>query len=809
MTDADAPSGLLPSETPNRMGDALRYARNGWRVLPVFPGEKRPRLKDWPDKATTDTEVIRDWWVQMPDSNIGLATGAVSGFWVLDIDPKSDGDEALAALEAEHGQLPYTFAVRTGSGGTHYYFTIPEGFLPTNSPGRLKGSGIDVRGEGGQVLAPPSRTVIGEYRVKTAANIAPAPEWLLDLIRPKPTLGVVTDSGVVERIGDEEVERQRAYAVNVALPAASKAVGLTTEGGRNQALNDNVLALAGIAAHGDHLIGKDETAQAMLDACSSNGLIDEDGLSSFFATFESAWSAGLERPREDWPPRDRFAGIAFGTQPAGSPVVNISNRDLHDLCDEVLSNIVISNHDDPSLFLHGSEVVSVNGEPAKTTPLDEAMLAYQSSARMRFVRNMPNGGQAVAHPPERIVKTIASLPDKHLPKLERVSYTPFFAPSGRLVTEPGYDEESRTFYAPAPDVTITEEMIPETPTPAQVEAARSLIYDDLLVDFPFATEADRTHAVALLLLPFVRGLIAGSTPLHDIEAPTPGSGKGLLMKALLMPGVGPRQSVMSAATDDDEWQKRLLAFLRDSPQAIVIDNVNTKIDSGALCTVLTEPVYASRLLGASQWVALPVRCMWVLTGNNPQFSGEVSRRCLRIRLDPHVERPEERSGFRHSDLVTWTRDNRGLLIAAACTLVRSWVVAGMPRSQKSWGSFEEWVAVMGGIVEHLGLGDFLGNRREFVESADEESAAWEHLITLLSSSLSGTGLTASWTSAQIAAMVEEAGISIELGNAGTNKALAMGRLLSKQRDRWHKGQMFESKVVNGTRRWFLVKRPDL
>lgn len=801
------PADLLPSEAPNRMNDALRYARDGWRVLPVFPGEKRPRLKDWPKQATTDSEIIRDWWVQMPDSNIGLATGRESGFFVLDIDPKNDGDEHLEALLAEHGPLPYTFTVRTGSGGTHYYFRMPDDFEPTNSPGRLKGTGIDVRGEGGQVLAPPSRTVIGEYRVKTVAEVSPAPEWLLDLIRPKAALGVVKDTGEIEhRVGDEEIERQRQYAVNVALPAARKAVEQTTEGGRNQALNDNVLALAGIAAHGENLISRDEVATEMLEACEANGLVGEDGLSSFFATFESAWSAGLERPRQDWPPRDRFAGIAFGTQPAGMPIVNVSSRHLHDLCDEVLSNIVISNHDDPDLFLHGSEVVSVNGEPAKTTPLDEAMLSYQASSRMRFVRDMPKGGQAVTMPPERIIRTINSMPDKHLPKLNRVSYTPFFAPSGRLVTAPGYDEESRTFYAPDPHVVVPA--IPEEPTEADTKAALDLILDDLLVDFPFASEADRTHAVALLLLPFVRDLIAGSTPLHDIEAPTPGSGKGLLMKTLLMPGVGPKQSVMSAATDDDEWQKRLLAFLRDSPQAVVIDNVNTKIDSGALCTVLTEPVYASRLLGASQWVALPVRCLWVLTGNNPQFSGEVSRRCLRIRLDPHVERPEERTGFRHADLSTWTRDHRGELIAAACTLIRSWVHAGSPKSSESWGSFEEWVAVMGGIVGHLGLGSFLGNRREFVASADEESAAWDHLVTLLDSQMTPSGLPASWSSAQIAAMVEEAGISIDLGNT-SNKALAMGRLLAKQRDRWHRGMMFESKVVNGTRKWFLVKRPDL
>lgn len=808
MPDAENPGDLIPRETPSRVDDALRYARDGWRVLPVFPGEKRPRLKDWPTAATTDTEVIREWWTRMPDSNIGLACGRESGFFVLDIDPKNGGDESLAALVAEHGELPYTFTVRTGSGGTHYYFAMPD-FEVTNSPGRLKGTGIDVRGEGGQVLAPPSRTVIGEYRVKAVAPIVEAPEWLLDHLRPAPDLRVVeadheapaTDDG---RIPADDFDRLREYALSVALPAAVRTVADETVE-RNNVLNNNVLALAGIAAHHESLLEPEEVYDAMREACEANGLIADDGLGSFRATFRSAWSAGLKRPREDWPPRDRLAGIAFGDAPAGLPVVNVSARRLNELVDEVLLNIVTSNHDDPTLFLHGSEVVGVAGEPPKTLPLDESMLSYEAATRMRFVKNMPNGGQAVAMPPERIIRTIASMPEKHLPRLNRVSFTPFFAPSGRLVSEPGYDEESRTFYAPDPTVVVPT--MPAEVTEVDVKAALSTILDDVLVDFPFAGEADRTHAVALMLLPFVRDIIAGATPLHDIEAPTPGSGKGLLMKALLMPGVGPKQAVMSAATDDEEWQKRLVAFLRDAPQAIVIDNVNTKVDSGALCTALTEPVYAGRRLGASERVDLPVRCMWVLTGNNPQFSGEVSRRCLRIRLDPHVERPEERTGFRHADLATWCRDHRGDLIVACVTLVRSWVEAGMPRSSATWGSFEEWAGVMGGIVEHLGLEGFLGNRHDFLASADEESAAWGQLVHLLDSTVSVAG-SPSWSSAEIAAMVEDAGISIDLGTT-SNRALAMGRLLSKQRDRWHSGTTFDSKVVNGKTRWFLVKRPDL
>ena len=125
------------SDSIDFMSPALAYARNGWRVLPVFEGEKRPRLKDWVREATTDFDTVRHWWVDWPTSNVGVATGRGSGFWVLDIDPKHGGDDALEALQLEHGGLPRTYTVRTPSGGTHYYFLCPADLEVTNSAGEV------------------------------------------------------------------------------------------------------------------------------------------------------------------------------------------------------------------------------------------------------------------------------------------------------------------------------------------------------------------------------------------------------------------------------------------------------------------------------------------------------------------------------------------------------------------------------------------------------------------------------------------------------------------------------------------------
>ena len=116
----------------------------------MFPCEgKRPLTEHGFKDATTDPRRIHMWWSRWPQANIGMPTGERSGVFVLDVDDLG----ALAELEAQIGKLPATWTVRTPSGGLHLYFQHVEGV--TNSPGGLP-NGIDVRGQGGYVLVPPS-----------------------------------------------------------------------------------------------------------------------------------------------------------------------------------------------------------------------------------------------------------------------------------------------------------------------------------------------------------------------------------------------------------------------------------------------------------------------------------------------------------------------------------------------------------------------------------------------------------------------------------------------------------------------------
>ena len=131
---------------------ALWYAKlQGWLVIPL--NGKTPIIKDWPNRATTDPEVIFSWWRENPSGNVGILCGQKSGIVVIDIDPRNGGKESFNALLAELGPLPQTPMVFTGGGGYHLYFRYPSSYLiPKSKPV----PGIDIQSDGSQVVAPPS-----------------------------------------------------------------------------------------------------------------------------------------------------------------------------------------------------------------------------------------------------------------------------------------------------------------------------------------------------------------------------------------------------------------------------------------------------------------------------------------------------------------------------------------------------------------------------------------------------------------------------------------------------------------------------
>jgi hypothetical protein len=153
---------------------------------------KHPRTPHGVADATTDGHAITSWWRRWPQAGIGIATGATSGLVVVDVDPRHDGIASLRRLQAEHGPLPRTATVRTGGGGGHIYLRLPAG-RSVRSRCPLAGyPGVDLKADGGYVVAPPSLHASGRrYEWHRRERIAEAPGWLLDLAareEPRPDL---------------------------------------------------------------------------------------------------------------------------------------------------------------------------------------------------------------------------------------------------------------------------------------------------------------------------------------------------------------------------------------------------------------------------------------------------------------------------------------------------------------------------------------------------------------------------------------------------------------------------------------------
>jgi hypothetical protein len=357
------------------------------------------------------------------------------------------------------------------------------------------------------------------------------------------------------------------------------------------------------------------------------------------------------------------------------------------------------------------------------------------SARSAFWYKQAGGNQGMPGieieqpPPPVVMHDMLADPEPPLPPLNRITRAPAFSTTGALSTAPGYHEGSCHYYA-ARGLDVAD--VPAQPTREAIDAALDFLLVELLSDFPFAGPQDglceAAHAISAMLNPFVRDMIDGPTPMYLIEAPTAGSGKGLLAHVLMLPALGGPPVLMPDAQNEEELRKRLMGTLMALPEAIVLDNIASSLDSPSLAAALTAREFTDRVLGRSEIRTIPVTCTWLATGNNPSKSGEMARRTIRIRIDAQTERPEERGNFRHADLEAWTREHRGEIVHAILTIVQGWIAAGKPQGTQVLGSYGAWSAVHGGILDFLGVKGFLGNRNEDRILTVSEDAAWSMFV---------------------------------------------------------------------------------
>jgi len=478
--------------------------------------------------------------------------------------------------------------------------------------------------------------------------------------------------------------------------------------------------------------------------------------------------------------------------------IDVVDHDLPALTERAIKALEKAN-DPPHLFRQAGQVVRVEidegGRPIAVRAKVE-ILRREMAAAVPWVRtNWHIGARVSVAPPRDVVENVLATPGLPFPGLRGIVSAPFFTASGELAVDSGYIAGANLYLML--DVGLHVPKVPNEPTRAQVTEAIATL-DDILEDFPFAGEADRCHALGMMILPAAREMIGGPTPLHVIDAPAPGTGKTLLAQVALHPACG-TVSLMPFGRDEEETRKRLTSILLAGRAAAIFDNVRGRLDSANLSMVLTAAEWEDRILGASSQVRLPNRTEWIVTANNVTLSNELARRSISIRLDAQMERPFERQVFRHENILSYASQNRGALIAAVLTIVQAWLAAGRPKPKRSLGSYEAWSHVIGGALTHAGVDGFLENVDRLLRDADAEIEPWRTFVALWADEREERNATA----AELLPLAERAEINV--GTEPDEKTTRLGKLLAAHRDRIFVGHRIEKRTrIQGSQKWGLT-----
>ncbi|GAA3660881.1 hypothetical protein GCM10022224_025310 [Nonomuraea antimicrobica] len=300
---------------PDLTRAALKAAARGWCVFPLTPRGKKPLrgFTDWEQHATTDTDRIVAFWPHQP-YNIGIACGP-SRLVVIDLDQPKPGDRALAGLAQHHLQngeqifrllcgehdQPYpddTFTVRTRRGGTHLYFTLPEGLRLRNSAGHQGGLGwlIDTRAHGGYVVGPGSHVIqpdgTGRYEITRDLPPAPLPAWLAEALTPA-TPPSLSAADLLASLPDHRLTK---YG-EAALRSEVERVATAQRGTRNRNLNTAAFNLGQLVTRG--VLPAEVVITALQSAAeNANAEGDPNPPRQIAAVIASGLSAGMKaQPR--------------------------------------------------------------------------------------------------------------------------------------------------------------------------------------------------------------------------------------------------------------------------------------------------------------------------------------------------------------------------------------------------------------------------------------------------------------------------------------------------------------------------------
>lgn len=341
-----------------------------------------------------------------------------------------------------------------------------------------------------------------------------------------------------------------------------------------------------------------------------------------------------------------------------------------------------------------SQMVRVAGE--RVVPVTLGWLQDYLGRIVRFERYDARSKEIVAaDAPERVAKAVFERSgERGLLALRALISAPTMRVDGSVLDQPGFDEASGLLYI---SDRLSPPPVPREPNlQAVVNALRTVM--EPFQGFPFASPESRGVMVAAALSAVVRQNVP-ACPAFAFDAPAAGTGKTLIARCLAAIG-GHDGSSIPPPGSDEEMRKTLFAALREGAGCVFIDNLVAPLGGAPVNQFLTEPLYSSRILGASEMAKVPNAALLFATGNNIRTIGDTTRRVLVCRLDAGVEQPYRRA-FDFNAL-QWVVAKRHELVSAALTLLRGYITAGSPQLAPPLGSFEEWDRLVRQAVIWLG-----------------------------------------------------------------------------------------------------------
>jgi hypothetical protein len=359
-----------------------------------------------------------------------------------------------------------------------------------------------------------------------------------------------------------------------------------------------------------------------------------------------------------------------------------------------------------------------------------------------------------ARPQKDVCENILATTGIHdrLPPLIGITESPYITMDGKVVTAPGYNEETALYFVPSLD--YTEISVPESPTSNDVKLAVDHI-DYLFSEFEFENEPSRDNVFAAVLTSVLRPTINGCTPMYLVDKPQMGTGGSLVCEILTRISTGKALEPSNApkANDVEEWEKIIVSILAAGTPVVCFDNIESNFQSASLASVLTARSKKCRILGTTNHTTFAVNVNWIGNGINLNIGGDLPRRIYLSRIVTSSARPQQRSGFKIPKIKEYVSEHRYEYIRDILTIAKAYHNAGCPKPVftdellrtmeiPAMGSFEEWRDYIGGMMVYIGKIHFLGNMEDVLQDSEAQNSEGEELLENIYKNLGSAEFTA-------------------------------------------------------------------